>query len=175
METPSRFSVPESISFEQAIALTQSILAEPLSDTELESIIAALVQSENGARGFFVTFLSAEGTGADVPSAAVIQGLRTSPDIVAELLVKNLAMSTAMILTHDRNGNPELSNGSKRVQRRTLGLIQDLRSPQITSKLQVLKETIDTGEGNYASFLDRWGYDAEQRQSIRSMVDQAMT
>lgn len=175
MEIPSRFSVPATISFEQAIALTQALLAEPLSEAELESIISALVQTENGARGFFVTYLSDERPLADAPSVGVLKGLRKSPDVVAELLVKNLAMSTAMILTHDRSENPVLAEGSKRVQRRDMQLIQQLQLPQVEVKLQQLKSTIEAGTGEYESFLDRWGYDAEQQQAILNMINQATT
>jgi hypothetical protein len=169
MEIPSRFSVAPSITFEQAIALTQALLADSLPEPELESIITALVQTENGARGFFVTYLS-DPEGADVPSPAVIAGLRTSPEIVAELLVKNLAMSTAMILTHDRNQNPDLSDGSKRVQQRDRQLIQALQLPQVSDKLGRLQQSLETGAGEYAAFLDRWHYDAEQRTAILDTV-----
>ncbi len=169
MELPSRFSVPETVSFEDAIALTQSLLSEKLPSAELESIISALVQTENGARGFFVTYLTND-TSDDLPLDSVVQGLRASPDIVAELLVKNLAMSTAMILAHDRKGNSDLATGSKRVQQRTLQIVEKLQSPEVQTKFQLLTETLESGIGVYQKFLDRQGYDTEQRQAIRAAI-----
>ncbi|WP_204368682.1 hypothetical protein [Neosynechococcus sphagnicola] len=51
------FSETEPMTFEQAIAQTQALLeqvaTETLAETELEAAIAQLVQSENGATGFF--------------------------------------------------------------------------------------------------------------------------
>ncbi|MCY7321464.1 MAG: hypothetical protein LH660_06595, partial [Phormidesmis sp. CAN_BIN36] len=100
------------------------------------------------------------------PSTAVVQGLRSSPEIVSELLVKNLAMSTAMILTHTGNQNPEMAQGSERVQRRTTHLIQQIQLAQVQTKSHILLESIGSGAGHYQSFLERWGYDAAQKQAI---------
>ena len=173
MEIPS--TVSSSISFEQAIEVTQSLLAEVeqhrVSETELESIITALVQSENGARGFFVNYLTDDRDFVDRPSPAVIQSLHSSPEIVGELLVKNLAMSTGMILTHLQNQNLDLAAGSERVQRRTRQLVELTQIPTIIPRLQQLKATIETGSGEYERFLKRWGYTLEQRDAIRQQVE----
>lgn len=179
------FPVPDAISFEDAIALTQSLLAEieqgSLSDPEIERTIAALAASENGARGFFVTYLTDPRSLADHPSSssAVVEGLRSSPEIVSELLVKNLAMSTAMILTHTRNQNLDMAQGSERVQRRTTHLIQQTQLAQVQTKIHSLLESIASGAGQYQSFLERWRYDAAQKQAIaqalQSIVKRAIT
>lgn len=167
-------TVPAELSFEEAIALTQTLLSRleqhQLTDAEAESYIAALVASETGARGFFVTYLTGEASLADRPSDAVVQALRTSPAIVADLLVKNLAMSTAMAIAHYRQHHPSMAEGSERVRSRTMGLIQRLQLPLIDQKLQSLRETARTGEGDYQSFLSRWGYDAEQQEAIATTI-----
>ena len=58
----SLLSVPENITFEKAIALTQEIMSEmetdQLSETRIEALIGDLVKSKNGARGFFVGYLT---------------------------------------------------------------------------------------------------------------------
>jgi hypothetical protein len=170
-------TVPTAVTFEQAIDLTQSLLTQmqqaPLSEADLEAVISALVCSENGARGFFVTYLSDERSLADHPSDAVIRALQSSPEIVAELLVKNLAMSSAMAIAHRRNQNEAMAEGSDRVQARTADLIERVQLPQVTQKAQQLQESAATGSGEYRAFLDRWGYDAEQRQVIRQMMERA--
>ncbi len=173
------FLVPDAISFEDAIALTQSILAEVehgrLSEDEIERPIAALAATENGARGFFVTYLTDPRSLADQPSSGVVQGLRSSPAIISELLVKNLAMSTAMILAHRRNQNLEMAQGSERVQQRTLHLIQQLQLAAVQPKIQSLLESIASGAGHYQGFLERWGYDAAQKEAIAQALQRAIT
>lgn len=171
-------SVPDSITFEQAIALTQALMSQiqqgEVSEPDLESTLSALVNSENGARGFFVTYLTDEGSIPDLPSDAVILALQSSPEIVAELLVKNLAMSAAMAITHRRNQNEEMAKGSDRVQRRTTYLIQQLQLPEVSEKAQKLHESVTTGTGSYQAFLTRWGYDAEQRQVIQQKMKEVL-
>jgi hypothetical protein len=165
------FSIPPEISFEQAIALTEDLLADQsVTEAELESAIAALVQTANGARGFFVTFLTGDYSLADQPTAAVLQGLRSAPEQVADLLTKNLAMGTAMEITHRRNQTPDLAVGSARVQHRSQQLIQLLQLPALQASLQQLLTSVTSTAGAYQSFLNRWGYDAEQRQAIQQAI-----
>jgi hypothetical protein len=49
--------IPESVTFEEAIALTQSLMSQmeagEVSQQEIAEAIAQLVKTENGARGFF--------------------------------------------------------------------------------------------------------------------------
>lgn len=170
--------VPNGVSFEQAIALTQTLLLHieqgDRSAAELESAVSALVSSENGARGFFVTYLTDDRPLADSPSPAVVQALGKAPEIVAPLLVKNLAMSTAMAITHRQNQNLELAQGSDRVRSRTERLIQALPSASLQQQAQQLAESIDAGTGSYYHrFLLRWGYSPEQQQAIRHQLEQA--
>ncbi|HEY9640518.1 MAG TPA: hypothetical protein V6C57_08540 [Coleofasciculaceae cyanobacterium] len=166
--------VPDAVTFEQAIAITHALLAEmeqgSLSEADIQTAIASLVQSENGGRGFFVTYLTNEGSLADQPSAAVVTALQSSPAIVAELLVKNLAMSSAMAIAHRRNQNEKMAQGSDQVQRRTADLIQKVCLPEVAEKARQLQESAATGTGAYQNFLDRWGYDAEQRSRIAAAV-----
>jgi hypothetical protein len=79
-------------------------------------------------------------------------------------------MSTAMQIAHTRNQDLDLAQGSERVQQRTIQLIQRTQLPLIQAKLHALSETITTGTGRYQSFLERWGYDAEQRIAIQQVL-----
>jgi len=168
------FSVPADLTFEQAIALTQDLLSTHPTEELLESAIAALIQSMNGARGFLVVFLTGDFALADRPTPAVIQGLKASPDTIADLMVKNIAMSTAMAMTHIRNQNPELAKGSQLTQTRSIALVQQLNLPEIHSKLEALQSTVRNKGGDYQAFLDRWGYDDEQRAAIGNAVQVAL-
>lgn len=171
-------TVPDTITFEQALALMQTLMEQmqqgQISETDLETTLTALVSSENGARGFFVTYLSDDRPLADQPTPAVLKALQSSTEIVAELLVKNLAMSSAMAIAHRRNQNESLAQGSDRVQARTLNLIEQLQLAAVREKASKLKESATTGAGDYQAFLERWGYDTEQRQVIQQQMERAM-
>lgn len=167
--------ISESITFEEAIAATQSLLphlvARDWPDEQLEQAIAALAQSENGARGFFVTYLTAQDPQLEPPSAMVVRALATSPATVSDLLVKNLSMSSAMAVFHRRNQNEELATGSDQVRSRTMDLMQQLHLDAIRDRLQQMQHALRGEASPYGAFLDRWGYDAEQRQAIQQAID----
>jgi hypothetical protein len=171
------FTVPENVSFEDAIALTQTLLDNleqgKISQSTLEQTIQNLVSTENGARGFFVTYLSDDRPFIEENLSTVAKNLEASPDVVSPLLVKNLAMSTAMAITHRRNQNEELAQGSDRVRSRTKQLIQSLPLPQLKEHAHQLATSISTGTGTYQNFLERWRYDAEQKQAMYSALKQA--
>jgi hypothetical protein len=163
-----------SLSFEQAIAYCQDLLAQidqaQINDADLETAIAQLVATENGARGFFVTFLTANDFPlADQPTPPVLNALQTAPAIVGELLVKNLAMAAAMAVHHQRNADPQAAQGSTQVCRRSRTLIQSLQLTGVGEKLAELERSLGE-EGDYQGFLRRWGYDPEQKQAIRAAL-----
>jgi hypothetical protein len=168
--------ISESIAFQEAIAATQSLLEEMetsrSSDREINEAIASLVKSTNGARGFFVTYLTDDRNFADSPADFVIEALKSSPEIVSELLVKNVVMSAAMAVVHRRNNDENMAQGSDRVCRRSINLIQQLQLDEITNKLKQLQQSMTTSKGDYAEFLQKWGYasDREQIQAIQEAI-----
>lgn len=162
------------ITFEQAIALTQSLLsqAEAGESPEMAAAIAELVKTETGARGFFATYLTSDSAIADNPPTPVVQALQSSPDVVADLLVKNLAMSAAQAVFHRRNHKEDMAEASEQVRQRTARLIELVSLPAVYDRSAELLESTTTGEGSYKAFLERWGYDAEQRQVICKTLQQ---
>ena len=170
--------VPETVTFEQAIALTQSLLSQleaGMQEPEIAAVISDLVKTENGSRGFFVTYLTSESSLADNPSPAIVQALQTSPEVVAELLVKNLAMSAAQVLFHRRNQNEEMAQASERVRQRTAHLIELVDLTGVRDRIHKLLQTLAQGEGEYKAFLERWGYDTEQQQAISQALQQVIS
>ena len=161
-----------SITFENAIQQTQDLLSqiEFLDTDTITQKITELVSTENGARGFFVTYLTSDLSYTEHPSLEVITALKTSPILVNELLVKNLAMSTAMVIYHRSQGDEENAQGSEKVQEKTGQLIKQLLSPALGKKLQQLATSLNTGQGEYQAFLERWGYDDCQRQAIAEII-----
>lgn len=167
----SELQVSENMTFEQAIALTQTWLNRAeradLSPDDSEQVIAQLVATLNGARGFFVAFLTDARPLDQDFFEAVLSALSRAPDHIANLLVKNLAMSSAMAVAHRRNNDETNAQGSDRVRSRTLDLIRRLSSSDLQAELAALQQSLESDEGAYHSFLKRWGYDAEQRQAIQ--------
>ncbi|MEG4987979.1 hypothetical protein QUB08_19715 [Microcoleus sp. BR0-C5] len=186
MSIPSSLLASESITFEGAIELTQSLLslieadslrdsyASRLLEAEIEQAVKSLVKTPNGARGFFVTYLTDDGQEADRPSPGVIEALRSAPEIVAELLVKNLAMSAAMVVYHSRQQKEEMAADSARVQERSRNLIQMLQMPACQTIASQMLESLQSANGKYEKFFQRWGYDDEQKLAIGSAVRSAI-
>jgi hypothetical protein len=164
------FTVPDGLSFETALSVSQALLDEMeqgnLTEAQTGEAIAALVATENGARGFFVTYLSDARPWADQPTRIVLDALASSPAVVSPLLVKNLVMSTAMAITHRRDQNEHLAEGSDQVKARSLNLLQHLTFPELKQQAQEMATSLETGRGSYQPFLDRWQYDPEQRHAM---------
>ena len=165
-----------SLSFPEAIEATQSIMdrigSGQINEAEIETKIASLVSSKQGARGFFVAYLTSELPLADNPSVGIINGLKYAPDLVGELLVKNVAMSTAMAITHRRNQDEETAKSSDMVADRSINLIEKLDLDSIEAELTKLQTTLNQGKGSYQQFLEKWGYDAEQKDLIEKKIAQ---
>jgi hypothetical protein len=97
------------------------------------------------------------------------------PAVLSELLVKNLAMSTAMALTHERQNHPEGAAGSRQVQRRSLTFLRALLGPALHTRLATLQAAA-LGEANAdTDFLRKWGYDEAQRAAIAQVLTPLLT
>jgi len=83
---------------------------DEISDEVISDRIGELIKTVEGARGFFVVSLSIDCPLMDRFPDALIFQLRSSGEIVVDLTVKNLAMSSAMIITHRKNKDPQESN-----------------------------------------------------------------
>lgn len=167
---------PTPLTFERAIELSQSLLEKiekgRVNEAEIESEITSLIETQNGARGFFVVYLTDDRSLADNPSRGVLEALKAVPEFASELLVKNLAMSAAMAVTHSREGRQDMAKQSHRVTRRTANTIQKLSLDCLFEKLKELQKTLATGEGNYRDFLIKWGYDTPQKQAIQKSISE---
>jgi hypothetical protein len=153
------------LTFEQAITATENLLSRPdISPAELESALKELLQSMDGARGFWVTYLTGDWELQD--HSPLLNALRAVPIPSAELMVKNVAMSTAMAITHQRNGDMESARSSQKVTQRSLKLLQLWQSDTAKAIAQAMHDSALGRSEAYASFLEKWGYDAEQKTKI---------
>lgn len=170
--TATPLTIPADVTFEQAIALTQKFLEQhdQWSSEAVERFVTDLTGSRNGARGFFVTYLTAADPLADALNAAVIAGLQAHPATVDDLMTRNLAMSTAMELTHQRNGDTVMALSSQTVSRRSAEHLQVLMSEAVKQCLLELQASLREEGHSYNDLLKRWDYDAEQRRAIAQAI-----
>jgi hypothetical protein len=166
-------STPLQPTFQQAMEITAQWLGlwenGELSDEVLGDRVAEMVASRDGARGFFVVSLAGDSPLMDRLPDPVVLALRQAGDGVVDLSVRNLAMSTAMALHHQRHGDAGQQGGSERVQLRCTELLRLLEPGAVKERLETLLEAT-SGRGDDVVFLDRWGYDADQRAAIADAV-----
>jgi len=164
------------MSFEETIAFTQTWLQDvaqgKVSEAQITTHLREVFQSPEGVRGFFVVFLT-ENPLAEVLPEPILQAFEENASQIAATLVKNLAMSTAMICHYDRQGDSVQQAGSAQVQQRSMELLRVLQergAKAFTQERSALLDTLKTGTGSYGAFLDRWGYDPDQREAVYRIV-----
>jgi hypothetical protein len=159
--------------FQQAMEITAQWLQlwehGELSDEVLADRVAELVASRDGARGFFVVSLAGESPLMDRLPDPLVLALRSAGEGVVDLSARNLAMSTAMALHHQRNGDDGQQAGSERVQLRCTELLRLLEPALVKARLETLLAAT-SGTGDDVAFLERWGYDAPQKIAIAEAV-----
>ncbi|WP_216912988.1 MULTISPECIES: hypothetical protein [unclassified Synechococcus] len=179
-ETPLN-GAPLAPSFPQAMEIAAQWIglweAGELSDEVLADRVGELVASRDGARGFFVVGLTGEAPLLDRLPEPLVVALRQAGPGVVDLTARNLAMSTAMVLHHRRSGDREHQAGSERVQLRSTELLRQLEPVAVKQRLETLLAAAAEDGATEAvvaedrAFLDRWGYDAEQRQAIAAAIE----
>jgi hypothetical protein len=168
-------STPLEPTFQQAMEITAQWLGlwenGELSDEVLADRVAELVVSRDGGRGFFVVSLVADCPLMDrLPESLVLQ-LRAAGAGVVDLTARNLAMSTAMALHHQRSGDGQQQAGSERVRQRCTELLRLLEPEAVKQRLETLLAASRDGAGEDVAFLERWGYDAEQKRAISAAIE----
>ncbi len=146
---------------------------DEISDEVISDRVGELIKTVEGARGFFVVSLSIDCPLMDRFPDALIFQLRSSGEIVVDLTVKNLAMSSAMVITHRKNNDPQEFQ-SERIKIRCIELLKLLDSNQVKNRLDVLLEATK-GNGSDLKLLNRWGYNEEQINAISESIYQVAT
>ena len=88
---------------------------------------------------------------------------------IVDLIVRNLAMSSAMEFLHARNGMIDYQNGSQRIKERCISLLQILGTNEVIEKIEELQNSIE-GNGNYIEFLERSKFSSEQINAISETI-----
>jgi len=146
---------------------------DEISDEVISDRIGELIKTIEGARGFFVVSLSIDCPLMDRFPDALIFQLRNSGEIVVDLTVRNLAMSSAMIITHRNNKDPQEIQ-SERIKIRCIELLKLLDSTQVKKRLDVLLEATK-GNGTDLKFINKWGYNDKQINAISESIYEVAT
>jgi hypothetical protein len=137
-------------SFQQSLAITGQWLElwenGELSDEVLADRVAELVASRDGGRGFFAVGLAGDSPLLDRLPEPLVLALRAVGAPVVDLCLRNLAMSTAMVLHHARSGDPQQQAGSERVASRCTELLRLLEPSQVKQRLESLWSAARAGE-----------------------------
>ena len=160
-------------SMEATLLWCKSWENDEISDEVLADRIGELIKTIEGARGFFAVSLSIDCPLMDRLPDALIYQLRSSSEIIVDLTVKNLAMSSAMVITHRLNNDPQELQ-SKRIKYRCIELLKLLDSNEVKKRLDLLLAATK-GKGKDLEFLHRWGYDDKQIKSISESIQEVAT
>jgi hypothetical protein len=168
-------ATPLEPTFQQAMEISAQWLGlwenGELSDEVLADRVGELVATRDGGRGFFVVSLVGDCPLMDrLPEPVVLQ-LRAAGEGVVDLTARNLAMSTAMALHHHRGGDSAQQAASERVTARCTELLRLLEPAAVKQRLEILLSAARDGAGDDVAFLERWGYDAEQKAAIAAAVE----
>ena len=141
---------------------------EVLSEEVLADRIAELIKTKNGLRGFFAYALSDRDCYLldKLPSSLVFMLRERGVDVV-EIVVKNLVMSSAQIIFHQRQNNQEYQLSSENISERCKGLLCVLETKLVTNTINKILNNLD----NMGNSLDKsTKYDTQQKKFIKKQI-----
>ena len=159
-------------SFTQAINISAKWCKEwtedLLSDEVLADRIAELIKTRNGLRGFFAYALSDRDCYLldKLPSSIVFKLTEGGSEVV-EIIIKNLIMSSAQIIVHQRAKNPEYELNSKNISQRCKEILRLLETKLVTKEInKIIKNLHELGNG----FDNSKKYDEQQKEYIKQQI-----
>jgi len=178
------------LNFEQSIQATNELLSRlherEIDESTATAEIASLIEHSAGARGFLVAYLTGDSPVADEHPHCVLRGLRESNELITDLLIKNIVMSAAAKVVHERNGDDKLTAGSLKVNRRSQELARLVWNSALSQRLQLLSDSLDRvielkragradsdskiNDNDWAKFLAKGGFDLVQLEAARTAV-----
>ena len=159
-------------SFTQAINISAKWCKEweedLLSEEVLADRVAELIKTKNGLRGFFAYTLSDPDCYLldKLPFSVVFKLTEGGKDVV-EIIVKNLIMSSAQIVVHEREKNLEYKSNSENISERCKSILRLLETKLVTKTVnQIIKDLDNLGN----SFDTSEKYDAQQKEFIKLQI-----
>ena len=159
-------------SFTQAITISAKWCKEwgedLLSEEVLADRIAELTKTKNGVRGFFAYALSDKDCLLlDKIPFSLIYKLNEGGNPIVEIVIKNLIMSSAQIISHQRDNTHEYGITSEIISDRCKAILRLLESKLVTKNVnQILRDLDNMGN----SFDNSKKYDSEQKEFIKKQI-----
>ena len=159
-------------SFTQAINISAQWCKEwgedLLSEEVLADRIAELIKTKNGLRGFFAYALSDKDCYLlDKLPFSVVFKLSENGKEVVKIIIKNLIMSSAQIIFHQRENNLDYKLASECISERCKGILRLLETKLVTKTINEIIKDLDN-LGN--SFDHSTKYDAQQKDFIKKQI-----
>ena len=160
------------VSFTQAINISALWCKEwsedLLSEEVLSDRVAELIKTKNGLRGFFAYSLSDRDCYLldKLPFSLVFKLIEGGEEVV-EIVVKNLIMSSAQIIIHQRENNLQYKETSENISERCKGILTLLETKLVTNIINQIILDLDK-LGN--SFDNSKKYDKEQKEFIKKQI-----
>ena len=141
---------------------------ELLSDEVLADRVAELIKTKNGLRGFFAYTLSDINCSLldKLPSSLIFKFVEGGEQIV-EITVKNLIMSSAQIINHQRDNNHEYEKMSRNISDRCINILKVLDTKLVNNNVNIILDNLDN-LGN--SINNSKSYDSKQKNFIRERI-----
>ena len=158
--------------FTQAINISAQWCKEWSDDLLTEEVladrIAELIRTQNGMRGFFAYALSDQDCSLlDKLPFSLIFKLQEGGNKIVEIVVKNLIMSSAQIVVHDREKNLAYKSNSENISERCKNILRALETKLVTKTInQIIKDLDSLGN----SFDKSRKYDAQQKEFIKKQI-----
>ena len=160
------------ISFTQAINISAQWCKEweeeLLSEEVLADRVSELIKTKNGMRGFFAYALSDQDCYLlDKLPFSLVFKLQEGGNDVVEIVIKNLIMSSAQIVVHDREKNFEYKSNSENISERCKNILRILETKLVTNAINQIIKNLDN-IGN--SFDSSKKYDDQQKEFIKLQI-----
>lgn len=160
------------ITFTQAINISKHWCNEwddnLVSDEVLADRIAELIKTKDGLRGFFAYTLSDTNcTIIDKLPTSLIFKFREQGTRIVEITVKNLIMSSAQVINHQRDQNVNYELISNNISSRCINLLKVLETNLVSKQINNAIKKIDE-MGN--SLDNSKKYDEEQKNYILEKI-----
>ncbi len=159
-------------SFEQAYEIAELWCKEweenLLSEEVLADRVSELIKTRPGIRGFFAYTLSDKSCSLldKLPFSLIFKFIEIGNDVV-EITVKNLIMSSAQIIIHEKENKLEYKLISENIAERCKGLLRILETKLVTGNLKrIINELDDLGN----SFDKSIKYTDEQKEFIKEQI-----
>ena len=141
-----------------------------LSDEVLADRIKELISTKNGVRGFFAYTLSdIDCSLLDKLPTSLIFALSEAREIIVEITIKNLIMSSAQFVNHQKDKKFEYAAISNNISDRCINLLRVLDTQLVIKFINlILKDLDNMGNG----FDNKIKYNEEQKKYINKRIEE---